>query len=72
MFDFVMRADGIEFKEALEKLARKAGIETEFRNDNPNGRRRGKSSAMHQVNEVAEEFFFRQLEGVQGEELRRL
>ena len=68
MFDFVMRADGIEFREALEKLARKAGIETEFRNDNHDGRRRGKSSAMHQVNEVAEEFLFRQLEGGQGEE----
>lgn len=68
MFDFVMRADGIEFKEALEKLARKAGIEPEFRNENPNGRRRGKSSAMHQVNEVAEEFFFRQLEGARGRE----
>ncbi|MYA59007.1 MAG: DNA primase, partial [Chloroflexi bacterium] len=68
MFDFVMRADGIEFKEALEKLVRKAGIETDFRSDNSNGRRRGKSSAMHQVNEVAEEFFFRQLEGAQGKE----
>ena len=68
MFDFVMRADGIEFKEALEKLARKAGIETELRNGNADGRRRGRKSALHQVNEVAEEFFFRQLEGAQGEE----
>ena len=68
MFDFVMRADGLEFKGALEKLARKAGIEREVRNESPDGRRRGKASALHQVNEVAEEFFFRQLEGAQGEE----
>ena len=68
MFGFVMRADGLEFKGALEKLARKAGIEREVRNESPDGRRRGKASALHQVNEVAEEFFFRQLEGAQGEE----
>ena len=68
MFDFVMRADGIEFKEALEKLARKAGIEPNFRNESDNGQRRTKSSALHQANEVAEEFFYRQLEGSQGSE----
>ena len=68
MFGFVMRADGIEFKEALEKLARKAGIEANLQDEDSNRRRRGKSSALHQVNEVAEEFFFRQLEGAPGEE----
>ncbi len=68
MFDFVMRADGIEFKEALEKLALKAGIEPNFRDDYPENRRRGRSSALHEVNQIAEEFFTRQLEGAQGEE----
>ena len=68
MFDFVMRADGIEFKEALEKLARKAGIEPNFRDESDSGQRRTKSSALHQANEVAEEYFYRQLEGSQGSE----
>ena len=68
MFDFVIRADGIEFKEALEKLALKAGIEPNFRDDYPENRRRGRSSALHEVNQIAEEFFTRQLEGAQGEE----
>ena len=68
MFDFVMRADGIEFKEALEKLALKAGIEPNFRDESDSGQRRTKSSALHRANEVAEEFFYRQLEGSQGSE----
>ena len=68
MFDFVMRADGIEFKEALEKLALKAGIEPNFRDESDSGQRRTKSSALHQANEVAEEYFYRQLEGSQGSE----
>lgn len=68
IFDFVMRADGIEFKEALEKLALKAGIEPNFRDDYTDNRRRSKSAALHEVNLIAEEFFTRQLEGAQGQE----
>ena len=68
MFDFVMRADGIEFREALEKLALKAGIEPEFRSDDSDRGRRSKSSVLHDVNAIAEDYFFRQLEGAQGEE----
>ena len=68
MFDFVMRQDGIEFKEALEKLARKAGIDTEFRNEDRDNRRRTRSSALHEINSIAEQFFTRQLEGSPGSE----
>ena len=67
MFEFVMRSDGIEFKEALEKLANKAGIEVEFRDDGDN-RKRTKSSVLHDVNAIAEQFFSRQLEGALGVE----
>ena len=66
MFEFVMRQDGIEFKEALEKLARKAGIDTEFRNEDSDNRRRTRSSVLHEVNSIAEQYFTRQLEGAPG------
>ena len=71
MFDFVMKAEGIEFKEALEKLALKAGIEPQRHSregGNPEGKGRTRSAALHQVNQIAEEFFTRQLEGEQGKE----
>ncbi len=71
MFSFVMRADGIEFKEALEKLALKAGIEPQRHSregGNPDGRGRSRSAALYEVNLIAEEFFTRQLEGAQGQE----
>ena len=68
IFDFVMRADGIEFKEALEKLALKAGIEPNFREERTDNQRRSRSSALHEVNGIAQEFFTRQLEGAQGKE----
>ena len=68
MFEFVMRQDGIEFKEALEKLARKAGIDTEFRKEDGDNRRRTRSSVLHEVNSFAEQFFTRQLEGSPGAE----
>ncbi len=68
MFDFVMRADGIEFKEALEKLALKAGIEPNFKDEYSDNRRRSRSAPLHEVNQIAEDFFTRQLEGAQGRE----
>ena len=66
MFEFVMRREGIEFKEALEKLARKAGVEVDFSDDERRDRRRGKASALYEANSIAEQFFTRQLEGAQG------
>ncbi len=65
---FVMRADGVEFKEALEKLARQAGLDPAdfYRGSNSEGRTR--TSSMHEVNAVAEEFYNRQLEGAEGAE----
>ncbi len=68
MIEFVIRADGIEFKEALEKLARKAGIDVELRDRDDDDRTKTKSSSLHDVNSIAEQFFSRQLEGSQGEE----
>src|ERR1039458_10513051 len=35
MFDFVMEVEGLEFKEALELLARKAGVDLEQYRRNP-------------------------------------
>ena len=72
IFDFVMRADGIEFKEALEKLALKAGIEPDFKDEYSDNRRRSRSAALHEVNQIAEDFFTRQLEGAQGQRSPRL
>ena len=72
IFDFVMRADGIEFKEALEKLALKAGIDyrplREARGTRGSRANAQGVSALHEVNLIAEEFFTRQLEGAQGKE----
>ena len=68
MFEFVKRMDDIEFKEALEKLARKAGIDVDLRDRDDDDRSRTKSSALHDVNSIAEQFFSRQLEGAQGAE----
>ena len=68
MFSFVMRADGVEFREALEKLARKAGVEADFSKEGRDNRRQSKSSILHEVNGIAEQFFTRQLEGAQGAE----
>ena len=66
IFSFVMRSEGIEFNEALEKLALKAGIEPKPRRDDQGRERRSKSSALHDINAIAEDFFSRQLEGEQG------
>lgn len=68
MFSFVMRSEGIEFREALEKLALKAGVEIKARPDDLDRERQSKSSALHNINSIAEDFFSRQLEGEQGRE----
>jgi DNA primase catalytic core len=68
MFEFVMRREGIEFKEALEKLALKAGIEYSPRADDSGRGHRSRSSALHDVNALAADYFLRQLEGAHGEE----
>ena len=68
MFAFVMRADGVEFREALEKLARKAGIDLDSSQRRNDDKGRTKNSAIHEVNTIAEQFFARQLEGSQGAE----
>ena len=66
MIEFVKRADGIEFQEALHKLASKAGIDVESRDRDESDRTRTRSSALHDVNSIAEQFFSRQLEGAPG------
>ena len=72
IFAFVMRADQIEFKEALEKLARKAGIDLKEHRENGanNGRQRKRASDLHEINRIAEEFFSRQLVGEPGAEAK--
>ncbi len=66
IFNFVMRADGIEFTDALDKLCEMAGIER--RNDFDNTANESPAAALHNVNSIAEEFFHRQLLGTQGAE----
>ncbi len=66
IFSFVMRADGIEFTEALDKLCEMAGIER--RNDFIKNSDDSPASAIHKVNSIAEEFFHRQLLGKRSSE----
>ena len=73
MFSFVMRREEIEFKEALEILARKAGIDVRTSLSLNNGLatdrvHRSRFSTLHDINRIAEDFFSRQLEGVYGQD----
>ena len=59
IFSFVMLAEGIEFKEAMEILARKAGVElTQYRGS---GQAAKKKKRLMEANKVAEQFFLNNL-----------
>ncbi len=60
VFDFVMKVENITFREALEKLAAKAGVTLEARSPSESG---SKKRDLFEVNALAATFFQSQLEG---------
>jgi DNA primase len=58
VFDFVMKVENISFREALEKLAAKAGVTLEARNPSESTKKRD----LFEVNALAAQFFQSQLE----------
>ncbi len=58
VFDFVMKVENITFREALEKLAAKAGVTLEARNPSEASKKRD----LFEVNALAAQFFQSQLE----------
>jgi DNA primase len=65
MFSFVMEMEGVDFKGALELLARKAGIDLEqYRSANPGSANRGKEKErFYEALELAAKFYQAQLKG---------
>jgi DNA primase len=63
VFDFVMKVENISFREALEKLAAKAGVTLEPRSPSEIG---SKKRDLFEVNALAATFFQSQLEGSQA------
>jgi DNA primase len=60
VFDFVMETEGLNFPEAVEKLAHEAGMQ--IPEQSPEAARRAKEQAgLHEVMEMAAEWFARQL-----------
>ena len=60
IFSFVMKSEGLDFKQALELLARRAGIEITY----SNSKRRSKN--LYDVTDLAAEFFTNNLKSQQG------
>jgi DNA primase len=60
VFSFVMRADNLEFPEALRRLAQRAGVAL------ASGGRRGEQQSLYQINEAARRVFQSRLLGPQG------
>lgn len=72
IISFVMRAESIEFREALNKLCDMAGVELPSRQDDDGeggeNSKRVPVAKLYEVNQIAEEFFARQLMGAKGGE----
>lgn len=68
VFTFVMRIERIEFPEAVEQLARRAGVELPKREDDAAAMQRER---LYDVNRKAAEFFARALSGAAGSAARR-
>ena len=60
VFSFVMRAENLEFPEALRRLAQRAGVTL------ASGGRRGEQQSLLQVNEAARRYFQERLTSAQG------
>ena len=63
---FVMRAENLEFREAIRRMAQQVGLPL------PDRRNSGEVSLAHRINEVACAFFQRALASTQGTEPRVL
>ncbi len=61
VFSFVMRMEGIEFREALRLLAQRAGVAMDR-----GGSQEGRHDALYSVNQVASRFFQEVLRTEQG------
>lgn len=69
VFDFVMETEGLNFPEAVEKLAQEAGLQVP--QETPEAAARAKAQAgLHDVVEMAAAFFQGQLTGEGGKEAR--
>lgn len=60
IFGFIMKKDGLEFRDALAVLAERAGLALERRRDAQDDARRGR---LFEMNEAAAAFFHAQLQG---------
>lgn len=61
-FDFVMRHDSVDFPTAVRRLARDFGVELPEREESPDEkRRRTEKEKLYRVNELAREYFEREL-----------
>jgi DNA primase len=57
VFNFVMEMEGVDFKGALELLARKAGVDLEQYRTSSSGRRGPDKERLYQINEAAAHFY---------------
>ena len=64
LFNFIMRAEHLEFAEALRRLADRAGVEL------PNRRERAQRSQSNEINDEASAYFRRLLGSAQGADAR--
>ncbi|MSQ05935.1 MAG: DNA primase [Dehalococcoidia bacterium] len=60
LFSFVMRAENLDFPEALRRLAQRAGVAL------TSGGRRGEQQSLYQINEAARRVFQERLASAQG------
>ncbi len=64
LFTFIMRAENLDFAEALKRLAQQAGVAL------PNRERRSEQQSSYQLNEIAAAYFRKVLSSPQGVEAR--
>ncbi len=64
LFNFIMRAEHLEFTEALRRLAERAGVQL------PNRRERDQRNQSHEINDEASAYFRRLIGSAQGSDAR--
>lgn len=63
VFGFLMKIDGLEFKEALKILAEKAGVKLRRQESGDYAKEKNKKELLYEINELAAKFFETQLWG---------